>query len=72
MLFTQELYKTSLGEPNGHRAHELLHTHYHDRSGASMPAYSTTDKLHSHVPAEITAALHAESERDPGPGPVAK
>ena len=24
----QELYKEFLGEPNGHKAHELLHTHY--------------------------------------------
>ena len=23
-----ELYKEYLGEPNGHLAHELLHTHY--------------------------------------------
>ena len=27
-----ELYKDFLGEPNGHKAHELLHTHYKDRS----------------------------------------
>ena len=26
-----ELYKTFLGEPNGHKSHELLHTHYHER-----------------------------------------
>ncbi len=26
------LYKEFLGEPNGHRAHELLHTHYVERS----------------------------------------
>jgi NADP-reducing hydrogenase subunit HndD len=25
------LYKEFLGEPNGHKAHELLHTHYHMR-----------------------------------------
>ena len=28
----QKLYKEYLGEPNGHLAHELLHTHYTDRS----------------------------------------
>ena len=28
----QKLYKEFLGEPNGHLAHELLHTHYTDRS----------------------------------------
>ena len=26
-----ELYETYLGEPNSHKAHELLHTHYHAR-----------------------------------------
>ena len=28
----QELYKEFLGEPCGHKSHELLHTHYVDRS----------------------------------------
>lgn len=28
----KELYADFLGEPNGHLAHELLHTHYVDRS----------------------------------------
>jgi NADP-reducing hydrogenase subunit HndD len=27
----QMLYKEFLGEPNSHKAHELLHTHYHAR-----------------------------------------
>ena len=27
----QQLYKEYLGEPNSHKAHELLHTHYHAR-----------------------------------------
>ena len=25
------LYDNYLGKPNGHRAHELLHTHFHPR-----------------------------------------
>ena len=29
----QELYRDYLGEPCGHKSHDLLHTHYHDRSG---------------------------------------
>ena len=29
----QQLYSEYLGEPNSHRAHELLHTHYHAREG---------------------------------------
>jgi len=32
----QTLYKEFLGEPLGHLAHELLHTHYHDRSRAAV------------------------------------
>lgn len=28
----QELYRSFLGEPNGEKAHQLLHTHYHARS----------------------------------------
>ncbi|KAL0234259.1 hypothetical protein PCE1_001296 [Barthelona sp. PCE] len=27
-----KLYKDWLGEPNGHKAHHLLHTHYHDHT----------------------------------------
>ena len=27
----QQLYAEFLGEPNGHKSHELLHTHYHKR-----------------------------------------
>ena len=26
-----KLYEEYLGEPNGHKAHELLHTHYYAR-----------------------------------------
>ena len=29
--YVQELYKSTLGEVGGHKAHELLHTHYHSR-----------------------------------------
>ncbi len=28
----QQLYKEYLGEPNGHKSHELLHTHYQERN----------------------------------------
>lgn len=27
-----QIYAEFLGEPCGHKAHELLHTHYHERS----------------------------------------
>lgn len=33
----QLLYKEYLGEPGSHRAHELLHTHYYDRSQGGEP-----------------------------------
>jgi NADH-quinone oxidoreductase subunit G len=29
--FIQQVYKEFLGEPNGHKAHKLLHTHYVER-----------------------------------------
>jgi len=29
----KQIYKSFLGEPNSHKAHELLHTHYVNRSG---------------------------------------
>lgn len=32
----EELYSELLGEPNSHLAHELLHTHYRDRSESVM------------------------------------
>ncbi|MDR2171934.1 MAG: [FeFe] hydrogenase, group A [Planctomycetaceae bacterium] len=31
------IYKDYLGEPNGNLAHDLLHTHYHDRSNNLTP-----------------------------------
>ncbi|MCL2878343.1 MAG: [FeFe] hydrogenase, group A, partial [Acidobacteria bacterium] len=30
--YVKKLYEDFLGEPNGHKSHELLHTHYADRS----------------------------------------
>ena len=30
--FVKKLYEDFLGEPNSHKSHELLHTHYVDRS----------------------------------------
>ena len=30
--FVKKLYEDFLGEPNGHKSHELLHTHYVNRS----------------------------------------
>ncbi len=63
----QDLYRDSLGEPNGHRAHALLHTHYTDRSARVTPSYTSASKEGAPVPEEVTRALHAPSQRDPGP-----
>lgn len=30
---TQAVYAQYFGEPNSHKSHELLHTHYQERSG---------------------------------------
>ena len=38
------LYKDYLGEPNSHKAHELLHTHYTDRSKVQTESISATKK----------------------------
>ena len=40
----KELYADFLGEPNSHKAHELLHTHYSDRSHAPTSSISDTRK----------------------------
>ena len=37
----QALYKDFLGEPLGHKAHELLHTHYTDRQRGSWYSQTT-------------------------------
>jgi hypothetical protein len=29
----QAVYQQYFGEPNSHKSHELLHTHYHEKSG---------------------------------------
>lgn len=38
------LYEDFLGEPNSHKAHELLHTHYTDRSKVQTESISATKK----------------------------
>jgi ferredoxin hydrogenase gamma subunit len=37
-----QLYKDFLGEPNSHLAHELLHTHYSDRSKVQKESITAT------------------------------
>ncbi len=39
-----KLYEDFLGEPNSHKAHELLHTHYTDRSKVQTESISATKK----------------------------
>ena len=38
------LYEDFLGEPNSHKAHELLHTHYTDRSKVQTESIAATKK----------------------------
>ncbi len=38
------LYEDFLGEPNSHKAHDLLHTHYSDRSKVQTETISATKK----------------------------
>ena len=40
----KKLYAEFLGEPNSHKAHELLHTHYTDRSKVQTETISATKK----------------------------
>jgi len=40
----QKLYADFLGEPNSHKAHDLLHTHYSDRSHAPTSSIADTRK----------------------------
>jgi ferredoxin hydrogenase gamma subunit len=37
-----QLYDTFLGEPNSHKAHDLLHTHYSDRSTVQSKSIAAT------------------------------
>ena len=41
----KELYDTYLGEPNSHKAHHLLHTHYTDRSKAVRKAKKAEESV---------------------------
>ncbi len=40
----KKLYAEFLGEPNSHKAHELLHTHYTDRSKVQTESITATKK----------------------------
>jgi iron only hydrogenase large subunit-like protein len=44
----QELYRSYIGQPGGHLAHELLHTTYVDAHAKTVPAYSETEKAEAH------------------------
>jgi len=49
----QRLYQEYFGQPCGSKSHELLHTHYTDRSMLTVPAYSEFQKAAAarmHVP----------------------
>jgi hypothetical protein len=50
-----------LKSPGEHRAHELLHTTYTNRSTATHPAYTAGQRQAAPVPEEVAAAKAAPS-----------
>ena len=46
-IFVTECYSSFLGEPGGHKAHELLHTHYQSRRRVAEDAFPLFDAAHS-------------------------
>eukprot|EP00775_Hariotina_reticulata_P009492 gene9492-9655_t len=52
----KEIYANFFEQPNSHKAHELLHTHYTDESSQTELGYSDTAKAASKLPPEIEAA----------------
>ncbi len=63
----KDLYRERLGEPNGHEAHRLLHTHYHSRKriegdGISLSEITGTAKIP--VSVCIGTACHLRGAQD--------
>eukprot|EP00767_Chilomastix_cuspidata_P002680 gnl/Chilomastix_cuspidata/28.p1 GENE.gnl/Chilomastix_cuspidata/28~~gnl/Chilomastix_cuspidata/28.p1 ORF type:complete len:1181 (+),score=492.55 gnl/Chilomastix_cuspidata/28:1458-5000(+) len=48
----QQIYKDFLGEPNSHKAHKLLHTHYADRSATVQRPKDEDEDEEMDVPAD--------------------
>ena len=44
----KQLYEEFLQEPGGSLSHELLHTHYNDRSHVTVPAYTVAERTAEH------------------------
>jgi NADH-quinone oxidoreductase subunit G len=47
--YVKELYKMTLGEIGGHKAHELLHTHYHGRKRINDQVITIRDTEHPKI-----------------------
>lgn len=62
----QAVYAQYFGEPNSHKSHELLHTHYTEKSAGKTLGYSDSAKAASQLPPEVEAAKKAQSTI-PGP-----
>lgn len=57
----KELYDSFLGEPNGQRAHELLHTHYHEHhvKAAELAVATSIQGTTSEEAGNVVAVLYA-------------
>lgn len=47
--YVKELYQTTLGEIGGHKAHELLHTHYHGRKRITDQVINIRNTAHPQI-----------------------
>jgi NADH-quinone oxidoreductase subunit G len=51
--YIKDLYDTLLGVPNSHKAHELLHTHYHARTRIKSDRIEQQEKVNGALPVAI-------------------
>jgi NADH-quinone oxidoreductase subunit G len=51
--FVTEAYRTTLGEVGGHKAHELLHTHYHSRRRLQTDLDLGNGKAEQRIPVKV-------------------
>lgn len=63
----KELYRDRLGEPNGHEAHRLLHTHYHSRKrieGEGISLSEITGEVRIPVSICVGTGCHLRGAQD--------
>lgn len=52
-LYVTQLYSQMLGEPGGHKAHELLHTHYHGRKRIEREVLTIRNTVHPRITVSV-------------------